>query len=114
MMHEKRVFQVRSYEDLDALVADLYRCSSWTGCTGFLWNGLLFLNDSTGPDGAQEYAVVRERDMLQVESFTVSWMKPERFKELAQEVAKPAWPHTYRVVSNRIEDPVGHRCGLCA
>ena len=34
---------------------------------------MLWLNDSTGPDGAQEYAVVREEDLMQVESIPASW-----------------------------------------
>lgn len=59
-----------------------------TLCTGFRLRGplgyFLFLNDSTGPDGAQEYAVlhlneVRPTGILAtpIESLTVSWMSYE-------------------------------------
>jgi hypothetical protein len=44
---------------------------------GFRFGGYLWLNDSTLPSGLQEYAVVRERDGLQVESVTVAWVFPE-------------------------------------
>jgi hypothetical protein len=38
---------------------------------GFRFGGYLWLNDSTSEDALQEYAIVRERDGLQVESYTV-------------------------------------------
>lgn len=46
---------------------------TWCGCNGFRLGDYLFLNDSTSPDGAQEYAVVHEPSMLQCESITFSW-----------------------------------------
>jgi hypothetical protein len=114
MMHQRRGFAVKTYDDLDQLVEDLYKCTSWTSCTGFRWNGLLFLNDSFGPDGAQEYGVVRESDMKQIESLTVSWMKPEEFKEFVLKMATVDWSHVYGVVRNKIEPCEGHHCHLCA
>ncbi|MDP2949038.1 MAG: hypothetical protein Q8P22_05830 [Chloroflexota bacterium] len=113
MMHTQRAYQVKAYDDLDALTKAITGIV-WCPCCGFRWNGLLFLNDATGPDGAQEYAVIRERGMVQVESFTVSWMTPEQFKELAARIAEPGWPDAYGQVYNRIEAAEGHHCHLCA
>ncbi len=45
----------------------------FTGCTGFLCEGYYWLNISSGGDGLQEYAVVREIDGALIESITVSW-----------------------------------------
>lgn len=45
--------------------------STWTLCTGFELEGVLFLNDSFSEDSAQEYAVIKAGH--QVESITFSW-----------------------------------------
>ena len=63
------VFDVESPE----VLAEKLTQHTWCGCNGFRLGGYLFLNDSTGPDGAQEFAVVRESDMRQIESITFSW-----------------------------------------
>ena len=112
MLHKQRRFGVKTYDSLDDLVQALFQYSSWTLCTGFRWRGLLFLNDSTHEDALQEYAVVREADMKQVESLTISWMKPEEFKEVVRGMGD--WPQVYGTVFNRIEDSEEHRCALCA
>jgi hypothetical protein len=71
MMHTKRIFsepsEVTSAEDL----AEKLTQHTWTTCSAFRYQDLLFLNDSTGPDGAQEYAVLR--DGRQIESITFGW-----------------------------------------
>jgi hypothetical protein len=48
---------------------------SWTLCTGWAIDGYAFLNDSTSPDGAGEWAIVRLSDGAQLESVTFSWME---------------------------------------
>lgn len=45
--------------------------STWTLCTGWEHAGLWYLNDSTGEDGAQEYAVVYRG--VQIETITFGW-----------------------------------------
>lgn len=44
---------------------------TWTLCSAFQLDNLLFLNDSTSPDGAGEWAIIK--DGQQVESITFSW-----------------------------------------
>ncbi len=103
---------------------------TWTKCTGLRWNGWLLLNDSFSEDGAQEYAVVRESDMVQVESLTVSWMSKDELLKLMQEVTSGQGAHAYlrqqggvaillgvsmsQRVTNVIEDGRVHHCGNCA
>lgn len=65
-------------------LAKKLRVGSWTACTGFRCGKVLWLSDATGPEGAQEYAVVRESDLQQIESITVSWCRPERLLAYAR------------------------------
>lgn len=58
----------------------------WTPCSGFRHGGHLWLNDATGPDGAQEYAVVREDDHAQIESVTFGWVSGARGLAIIREV----------------------------
>ncbi len=79
MMHKSRVFQVaeRVHGQLYSTPGELARLlteHTWCPCNGFKLDHFLFLNDSTGPDGAQEYAVFDTRIGKQIESLTVSWM----------------------------------------
>jgi hypothetical protein len=77
MLHERRwwgIAPAASPEDLAHKLTEFV----WETNTGFKLGGYLFLNDSTGPNGAQEYAVVknpREKDgpYHQIESITFSW-----------------------------------------
>ena len=77
MMHNNRVWCVSPVETAEEL-ADKLTQYSWCCCTGFELDDYLWLNDATGPDGAQEYAVVRKPTgdgphFWQVESITASW-----------------------------------------
>lgn len=91
MMHKNRVFRV-----VDSLrgnppftAAELARVLTehdWCLCNGFRIGHLVFLNDSTGPDGAQEYAVFNETTGTQLESFTVSWMVAAKLKEAIEKL----------------------------
>lgn len=142
VMHKSRVWSVADVPDLDQLVEKLVE-HTWTGCQGFRWRGLLWLNDSTGADGAQEYAVVREEDLAQVESLTVSWMTRDELRKEALRIqagepagappgpvatvaslgalrtalaaAGPAEPGPNGVARRQLEAPEQHgRCALCA
>jgi hypothetical protein len=69
MRHAHRGFHRVKVESVSQL-GDDFKQSRWTLCTGFAFQGLVFLNESVSEDGAQEYAVVRgERQM---ESLTIS------------------------------------------
>jgi len=118
MMHKKRVWQVCPVESAEELARRLTELT-WTGCTGWKLDNLLFLNDATCADGAQEYAVCLPRDgdkYVQIESITFSWCNYDRaleLIELSQQYARGEEPLP-------IEWPIqpdfnhGRRCHLCA
>jgi hypothetical protein len=71
MIHASRRFPLVEVDRVGQVVDDVKKCT-WTLCTGFSFQGLLFLNESFSEDGAQEYAVVR--DGQQIASLTVAWI----------------------------------------
>lgn len=71
MLHRNRRHAITPVASLEELAEKLIE-HTWTMCSGFSTGTLILLNDSTGPDGAQEYAVLRGG--RQIESLTVSWM----------------------------------------
>jgi hypothetical protein len=82
--------------------------------------GYLFLNDATGEDGAQEYAVVKVPEnpgdpYRQVESITMSWCTEEKalgyiLKALAGEYDGDGWV----IPTPRLDTPTEHgSCHLC-
>ncbi len=82
MMHAKRIWTLAPVASAEELAAKLTGFG-WCLCSGFFVDGhedLLFLNDSTSEDGAQEYAAVRREaeGCFQVESVTFGWMTRER------------------------------------
>lgn len=76
MFHNNRTWNIIKVSSMDELAKKLFE-DTWDTCTGFDLDDVLYLNDSTCPDGAQEYAtVVREGDAyFQIESTTFSWLK---------------------------------------
>ena len=63
MIHTKRRWYVSPVENTETLAEKLTQ-HSWTLCTGFALQGTLFLNDSTSEDGAQEYAIYGEGNVM--------------------------------------------------
>lgn len=82
MFHKNRVWHVSVVDSRDEL-AEMLSQYVYTPCAAFELEGVLFLNDSTGPDGAQEYAVVKciGGEYFQVESVTFGWCSVERARE---------------------------------
>jgi hypothetical protein len=91
MLFQNRLHAVTARNDLAELAHEL---TNTTACpsAGFRYNNLLLLNDSSSPDGAQEYAVFFIGDdplrhgqnritKKQIESITCSWMTAERCAE---------------------------------
>lgn len=114
MMHDKRRFQIADVLSAEELVEKLVD-HMWCCCQGFRLGGYLFLNDSTGPDGAQEYAIVRAVDRIQCESITFSWCDKEKALEYVNDVLAGKFSEPYGRVRNGIETPANHgRCGACA
>jgi len=115
MMHKNRIWQVKDLP-IESLATELQRCT-WCCCSGFRAGGMLWLNDATSPDGAQEYAVIRESDGAQVESVTVSWCKPEELQayidQYAAELATMA-PLLGRPLKESSLSHGPHPCAHCA
>ena len=124
MLHDDRLWCLGELESIEKLVAEL-SAITWCPCQAFRVTGVpdyLWLNDSTSPDGAQEFAVVRIDDqtgaMTQVESLTVSWMDGDELLASIQATLRsehdPAdgWG---RPVAPKIQFPKEHgRCQHCA
>lgn len=91
MLHTKRRHLVSPVETLAELVEKL-RHHSWCTCSAFSWGGLVCRNDSTGPDGAQEFAIFKGDE--QIESLTVSWYESDA--QLAADLANLAATGTVR------------------
>lgn len=114
MLYPRRVHALRDVSDLDEL-AGLLTEHSWTLCTGFRFRAgdqvLHFLNDSTGEDSAQEYAVLAE-DGRQLETITFGWCTPARAAELIRLVLAgdvEPWGH----FELHIDPNPHHVCHLC-
>lgn len=89
MMHKARIWNLADRPaDIDAV--ELMHSMTWCVCEAFAVGELLWLNDSTGPNGAQEYAVLRARDLVQIESVTVSWCTLPRLREIAARISAEA------------------------
>jgi hypothetical protein len=117
MMHKKRIFSVAPVETAEEL-ADKLTKYSWCLCNGFKLGELLFLNDSTSEDGAQEFGVVIDTDRKQIESITFGWCTTEKALEYIKELQQSLEDKTYdafTLIHNKIEDSAKHeRCSYCA
>lgn len=118
MLHKRRTWCVSRIETAEDLAEKLAE-HTWTACTAFEHRGYFFLNDSTGPDGAQEYAVLRTLDdgtWLQIESITFSWCSREKSLDYILRVVSGEFDQAdYAVpVQPRLETPEEHgRCPCC-
>ncbi len=114
MLHAHRRFSVADVATPEELAHKLAH-RTWCGCNGFRLGSLLFLNDSTCADGAQEYAVIK--DGQQIESITFSWMSEAEGLACIQELQAGTLgnDYDYGPCAPVIESPAVHgRCGLCA
>lgn len=120
MMHQSRRWTVAAVESAEDLARKLTE-QTWCCCNGFSLAGYWFLNDATGPDGAQEYAIVKQTGPdgrpWQIESVTFSWCNYDRALQLICDLLSGAndnedWAQP---VAPRIQTPGEHgRCGHCA
>lgn len=111
MLHKNRKFSLAQINTPEELVKKLTE-HTWCSCNAFMWKNWIFANDSTGPDGAQEYAVIN--DQQQYDSWTVSWMTPE---DLLQHLLNLKVTDTvyYGPITNIFQSPKDHgTCGHCA
>ena len=111
MIYKKRRYGIVDVHNVEELAEKL--TETWTLCTGFRLDGLLFLNDSTSEDGAQEYAVVRESDSIQLESITFGWCTYEKAIQHIKDCFEIGEP-CFGKVCLSIEPTSTHHCRLCA
>lgn len=118
MLHRNRIWTIAVVPDAETLAEQLTQ-STWCCCNGFRLGDYLFVNDATGPDGAQEYAALKPvgEDYVQIESLTFSWMNREQALDIIRRVLAGEFDHeSYGAIeSRRIQTPAEHgRCGHCA
>ena len=94
MLFSNRHWSVINEESPESLAEKLTQYS-WCCCNGFRLEDYLFLNYSTCPDGAQEFGVIYEPTMQQVESITFSWCsKDEALRYIKETLAGECEPYT--------------------
>lgn len=116
MFHERRIWQVRDATDAATLADDLIN-HTWTCCQGFRLDGYLFLNDSTSENGVQEYAIVREGDLIQCESVTFGWIDDvEHAARYIRDAIAGKYDRAFALIDPRqLQTPEQHgRCLHCA
>lgn len=115
MLHKTRQWHIAKVETPEELAKKLTEMT-WCGCNGFSVVGhdnILFLNDSTSGDGAQEYAVTRNG--IQVESITFSWCNYEEALRYINEcINGMGTEFSYVLPKTAINTSEHHRCHLCA
>jgi hypothetical protein len=118
MMHKLRHWTVTDVAAPEELAEKLTQ-HTWCCCSGFRWNGFLFLNDATSENGAQEYGVFRADDVTrQIESWTCSWMKQDGCLAHILELER-SWEQfdswQSKITAAQIQTPDQHgRCHHCA
>ena len=123
MLHSKRVWCVSEVASAEELARKLTE-TTWCCCTAFSVAShprYVWLNDSTSPDGAQEYAVCRvgmdNSDVRQLESITFGWCDYEQalkhiLATLNGEDDNNEWAHPASAMIQTAEEH--GRCGHCA
>lgn len=127
MVHaNERYFSAAVVDTLDELAekiaGDNHR---WVCCQGWVCGGLLFLNDSFGEESIQEYAVFlwpfpespqphNLYPLHQLDSWTVDWIEPPKFVEMARalvaENAAPIPRRTSAIVEFHDSDYLCRHC----
>lgn len=123
MLYADRVWCVSELESAEELAKSLAE-TTWCCCQAFQIAGYpryIWLNDSTSPDGAQEYAVCRlglaNGDLRQLESITFGWCEFDKSLQHIHQTLRGdddnnEWA---RPVTATIQTAKEHgRCGHCA
>lgn len=120
MLHRNRRWCATPVESAEELARKLTEMT-WCCCTAFELQGYLWLNDSTSPDGAQEYAVLKkdgpEGKPVQIESITFGWCdEADALQYVRHTLAGKDDRNSFRrPVDPVLETPEEHgRCGHCA
>lgn len=112
MFFEKRRYHVVTIDD-PILLAEKLTQHTWCGCTAFQHKDLLFVNDSSSPGGAQEYAVIAHGRLI--ESITFGWCSEAKALGYIERLVSGELRGDYGAVNVTVETPAQHgRCGQCA
>jgi hypothetical protein len=118
MLHTNRRWCIDQIDSAETLARRL-TATTLCGCAGFQIGRYFWLNDSTSPDGAQEFAVVRfvnDGVWIQLESITFRWNDYAKTLELILATLngqddRNSWR---KPVQPRLETRAEHgRCPLC-
>ena len=115
MFHKKRIWTVTNILSEEEL-ADKVINFTWCTCNGFRLKGYLFLNDSTGPEGVQEYGIVKEDSRALIESISFGWCDYYRALMYICQIVDGRYdnmPHGV-LPQDRIDRSPNHRCSACA
>lgn len=119
MLHSKRIWTLTEVETPQELACELTQFA-WTGCRAMVLQGYVFANDSTSPNGAQEYAILKPHSsgnaLVQIESITFSWCSEDHALELITRICAgmfDGFEHV-RIRRERFQTRAEHRfCNLC-
>jgi hypothetical protein len=109
MIHQDRTFTLTDVSSSAELVERLTE-NTWTLCTGFRLGDMLFLNDSSSKDGAQEYVVVRDNHQIDTTAF--SRRSPAKVNYTILRLLTDGGEDMGPLTPN-IEESGQHRCPLC-
>lgn len=119
MMHANRVWCVTPKASPEE-VARLLSEATWTLCTAIGLSCYLFLNDSTGEEAAQEYAVLKRPaepggPHVQVESITFGLCDEAKALDYVRKVIAGEFDagHFATPVRPRLETPAEHKARFC-
>ena len=120
MLHSNRSWSLQTIDTRERLAYKLARLT-WTSCQAFQVQGYIFANDSTGPYGAQEYAVLRpipdELKLVQIETITFSWCSEITALELIVQACVGNFDANRfeEIARSRFQTDAEHgRCPFCA
>ena len=117
MINVKRTWCVIDIDNAEELAEKLKKYT-WTLCSGFRYNGYLFLNDSLSEDGAQEYGVIKETTGKQVETVTFSWCDYDQALQLIRKIIggdfdTEGWDSMIDIAVQAQSNKQHGRCPLC-
>lgn len=122
MYFEKRKLRIYKIDDIKELAQKLASFNTQCLCTGFLFQDVLFINDSSSEDGAQEYAIVlpqKDAQMgLQIESVTFGWIEDEAKRiqtilDMVKYKDEIGEAPIHEPVKLNVDDSEKHSCRYC-
>lgn len=114
MLFKERVWSVTDVKSAKDLARKLTR-HTWPLCTGFRLKWYLFLNDSTSENGAQEYAILKDDTLQQIESITFSWCSEKEALTYVQNILEGRYDSSERdsgITRKQLQTPKEH--GVCS